>query len=248
MDTQVIPENPPVSVDQLVTAIPGEWKFDAQVAEHFDGHVRKSVPFYDQVQEMVVEMSEWFVRDRSVVYDLGSSTGETIAQLVQKHGSKKDLRLFGVENSLPMIEKAREKCPYENVQFLHQDIGEITEFRDVDLVVSLYTLQFVDLSRRRALLETIYRDLNAGGALILVEKIRGETSLFEDIWVELYWDMKQRSGLNCTQVINKARSLRGVLMPLTISENISLLEDAGFRNVDVFMKWYNFAGLVAVKL
>lgn len=37
--------------------------------------VRKGVPFYDEIQRMVVELSEYFVRDLGVVYDLGSSKG-----------------------------------------------------------------------------------------------------------------------------------------------------------------------------
>lgn len=28
-------------VDDLITSIPGEWKFDEQVSQHFDTHVRK---------------------------------------------------------------------------------------------------------------------------------------------------------------------------------------------------------------
>lgn len=62
-------------VDDLITSIPGEWKFDEQVSQHFDTHVRKSVPLYEEVQKAVIEISEWFIRDNSVVYDLGSSTG-----------------------------------------------------------------------------------------------------------------------------------------------------------------------------
>ena len=59
-------------VDDLITSIPGEWKFDEQVSQHFDTHVRKSVPLYEEVQKAVIEISEWFIRDNSVVYDLGS--------------------------------------------------------------------------------------------------------------------------------------------------------------------------------
>lgn len=76
-------------VDDLITSIPGEWKFDEQVSQHFDTHVRKSVPLYEEVQKAVIEISEWFIRDNSVVYDLGSSTGETISLLLQKHSRKR---------------------------------------------------------------------------------------------------------------------------------------------------------------
>ena len=57
-------------VDDLITSIPGEWKFDEQVSQHFDTHVRKSVPLYEEVQKAVIEISEWFIRDNSVVYEV----------------------------------------------------------------------------------------------------------------------------------------------------------------------------------
>ena len=235
-------------VDELITSVPGEWKFDEQVSKNFDTHVRKSVPLYEEVQKEVVEMSEWFVRDNSTIYDLGASTGETISLLLQKHHRKKNVRYIGVEESQAMIEIARKKRNSETVQFLQQDIADINEFSNVDLILSLYTLQFLPLWKRKQVLQRIYKGLVEGGAFILVEKIRAENSMFEDIWTDLYWDFKQDSGLNEQQVIKKSQSLRGVLMPLTLSENLRLLSDTGFQCMDTFIKWNNFAGIIAVKM
>ena len=61
--------------------------------------------------------------------------------------------------------------------------------------------------------------------------------MFEDIWNDLYWDYKQERGLNEQQVIKKSQSLRGVLMPLTLTENLQLLSDTGFQCMDTFIKW-----------
>jgi tRNA (cmo5U34)-methyltransferase len=218
------------------------------VSENFDEHVRKSVPLYDDIQRMVVEISEWFIRDNSVIYDLGSSTGETILQLQGKHARKKNVRYIGIENSIAMIEIARRKCPYEQVQFLHQNLTEFVEYTNADFVTSLYTLQFLPIGDRRKVLQRIYNSLSEGGALVMLEKVRAENSLFEDIWLELYWDFKHDNGLNSEQVIQKAKSLRGILMPLTLSENINMLKEVGFMHIDTFMKWYNFTGIIAVKL
>ena len=235
------------SVDEVITAVPGNWKFDNEVAQSFDSHVRKSVPLYDEVQKMVVEMSEWFVREGSSVYDIGSSTGETIALLLKKHCEKKNVRFIGIENSISMREVARKKVNNENVQFLHQDVTELAEFSNADFIISLYTLQFSPLKNRRKVLQRIHNNLSEGGAFVMTEKIRAENSLFEDMWSELYWDFKQEQGLNTDQIINKAKSLRGVLIPLTLTENINLLRQVGFSHIDTFVKWYNFAGIVAVK-
>jgi len=235
------------SVDEKISALPCGWQFDHSVAQEFDKHVRKSVPCYDQVQIMIADISEWFIRDGAVIFDLGTSTGETIARLQAKHQNKKDVRFIGIDNSLPMLEKAKVKCETKNVQFLHQNIASTTGFTAASLVTAIYTLQFLSLAERRHVIELVSRDLLEGGAFIIVEKIRAETSLVEDMWLELYWDMKQAYGLNPDQVLAKARSLRGVLVPLTLSENVKLLKEAGFLNIDVFMKWYNFVGILAVK-
>jgi len=53
------------SVDDLILASHGNWRFDQQVTEGFDGHVMKSVPFYGEIQRMVVEISEYFIKDSS---------------------------------------------------------------------------------------------------------------------------------------------------------------------------------------
>lgn len=42
--------------------------------------------------------------------------------------------------------------------------------------------------------------------------------------------------------------MRGVLIPLSLTENLSLLSDVGFQCMDTFIKWHNFAGIIAVKM
>ena len=38
-----------------------------------------------------------------------------------------------------------------------------------------------------------------------------------------------------------------MLIPLKPEKNRDLLAEAGFRQVDVFFKWFDFAGFLAVK-
>jgi len=235
------------SVDDLITAVPGEWKFDRQVSDSFDDHVRKSVPLYDEIQRMIVEMSEWFIRDGSTVYDIGSSTGETISLLSEKHQSKTDVKYFGLDTSASMIETAGKKCDSGNVQFIQQNVIEQRSFRGADMVLSLYTLQFVPVKYRLTVLKSIFRDLSENGCFILVEKVRSEHSFLEDMWLSLHWDFKKRSGLTDNMILEKERSLRGVLVPLTLEQNQDLLSRAGFRHMEVFCKWFNFAGIIAMK-
>jgi len=49
------------------------------------------------------------------------------------------------------------------------------------------------------------------------------------------------------EIAQKREALENVLIPYKLLENRELLLRTGFKYVDVFFKWYNFTGLVAVK-
>lgn len=234
-------------VDETITAVPGEWRFDQDVSKGFDAHVRKSVPFYDEIQRMVVELSEYFVRDHSVVVDLGSSTGATVAMLSGYHAGKQDAQFIGFDLSESMVNEARKKVDRPNVRFHHKNVLDVEFSPPAHFVTALFTLQFLTLSERRMLLSRINQGLIEGGGFLIVEKVCAEHSTFEDIWTELHWDFKRRQGLTPEQILEKANSIRGVLKPLTMGENLDLLAQTGFSRVEVFFKWYNWAGILAVK-
>lgn len=234
-------------VDDTISAVPGEWRFDKNVSKAFDSHVHKSVPFYDEIQRMVIELSEYFVRDHSVVYDLGSSTGTTLDLLSSAHAGKENAQFIGFDLSKFMVKEARKKVNRANVRFHHKNILDVEFSPPAHFLTSLFTMQFLTLAERRTLLTRINEGLIEGGGLLIVEKVSAIHSVFENIWTELYWDFKRRQGFTTEQVLEKANSIRGVLRPLTAEENINLLLNTGYSQVDVFFKWYNWAGFLAIK-
>jgi tRNA (cmo5U34)-methyltransferase len=234
-------------VDDTISAVPGEWRFTPEVSQAFDAHVRKSVPFYDEIQRMVTELSEYFIRDESVVYDLGSSTGETLYNLSVAHAGKANVQFVGVDLSESMVREAEKKVRRPSVRFVHANIVDVEIAQPANFVTALFTIQFLTLAERGRLLARLHERIIEGGCLTIVEKVRAESPFFEDVWLDLHWDFKRRQGLTPAQIIEKASSLRGVLNPLTATENIDLLQRAGFRRVETFFRWYNWAGFIAVK-
>ena len=82
---------------------------------------------------------------------------------------------------------------------------------------------------------------------ILVEKVLGEDSLFNRLFIKYYYDLKRRNGYSDLEIAQKREALENVLVPYKLLENREMLIRAGFRYCDVFFKWYNFTGLIAVK-
>ena len=57
----------------------GDFTFNEQVAGVFDDMVSRSVPQYAEIQRMLAELTAYFATSGSNIYDLGCSTGTTLA-------------------------------------------------------------------------------------------------------------------------------------------------------------------------
>lgn len=127
------------------------------------------------------------------------------------------------------------------------DLNRGARLENASLALLILTLQFIRPLHRDKLIEDVYRGLNENGCLILVEKVIGEDSLFNRLFINYYYDMKRRNGYSNLEITQKREALENVLVPYKLMENRELLLRTGFRYVDVFFKWYNFAAMVAVK-
>jgi len=67
------------------------------------------------------------------------------------------------------------------------------------------------------------------------------------LYIQHYYEFKQRNGYSELEIARKREALENVLIPYRADENDAMLRSVGFRAVDVFFKWYNFVGLVAFK-
>jgi len=226
-----------------------DFKFGANVASVFDDMVNRSVPFYGEIQRMMAELAADHAREGSFVYDLGCSTGTTMIgmdTLVEK-----SIRFIGLDDSQEMLDKCKTK--FDEIKFGRPyelrcvDLSQGVAIHNASVVVLCLTLQFVRPIYREKLIQDICKGLNPGGVLILVEKILAEESNFNRDYINYYYNYKRRNQYSELEISQKREALENVLVPYKLSENISLLRDQGFTSCEVFFKWYNFAGLIAVK-
>lgn len=229
------------SLDQVVPQ--GKWTFDVDVTQVFDDMLARSIPQYETMRQTVFELARHFMQDNTPVLDLGCSRGGAIAPLINPSN-----RFIGIEISPPMIDAARQRfASLDNVEILEMDLR--TDYPDCQASVTLcvLTLQFTPIEYRQRILKTIYDHVLPSGVLILVEKIIGSTASIDSLMVEKYYKLKAQNGYSQEQIERKRLSLEGVLVPVTAKWNEELLQIAGFREIDCFWRWLNFAGWLAIK-
>lgn len=228
--------------------VPGKkWKFDAKVADVFEDMLERSIPQYDVMRKAVADVGRSFIKTDSTVVDLGCSAGDALASFVVNPPAF-GIEFLGLEESKPMVTVAtRRFAGRSDVAIRLWDLrGGFPPVR-ASLVLSVLTLQFVPINYRQKILTDAHTALVDGGALILVEKVLGNTAAIDKTMVDLYHRMKKENGYTDDAIERKKLALEGVLVPLTAHFNEELLRSAGFSRVDCFWRWMNFAAWVAVK-
>ena len=233
-----------LSGDKIV-AKNADWKFSGNMVENFEQHVKKSVPLYDEGHELIIKLSDYFVKNDSLCYELGSSTGKLSYKLAKYHEFR-DAKFVGVEIEEDMVVKADELYKNSNLSFVCDDMNYMV-LEKADLIVSYYTIQFIHPKLRQQLIDKIYDSLNWGGAFIMYEKVRANDARFQDIITSLYIDYKLEQGYEAEEIIAKSRSLKGVLEPFSTEGNIEMLKRAGFVDILSVQKYMNFEGFLVIK-
>lgn len=230
---------------------PSEFKFGDEVAQVFDDMISRSVPFYNQIQGMITDLMDRTYVDGTII-DLGCSTGttfETIANHLRKKMKNTTLPKFiGIDNSSAMLTHCKEKMIKSNIeaQLIEADLTQI-DLEESGMIIMNYTLQFLPPTKRQELLEKVYQSLKTGGVFLLAEKIISPNEKINHLTIELYHDFKKRNGYSDLEVSQKRDALLNVLVPITPEEQIKNLKDAGFKNVEMIFRWYNFACYLGIK-
>lgn len=226
-----------------------DFDFGDKTAEVFDDMLERSIPLYRELQRMTGELANEFSLPGTNIYDLGCSTGITLQTLCS--AVEKDVSFIGADFSEAMLRKAQENFQRSgvsrNCKFVQANLNDGFPIANASVVVMNLTLQFIRPLQRDLLIRRIASGLLENGCLILVEKVLGNDSLFNRMFIKFYYDLKKRNGYSDIEISQKREALENVLIPYRVDENSELLRKNGFRHIDTFFKWYNFCGILGVR-
>lgn len=223
--------------------------FDERVAAVFPDMLRRSIPGYPAIIGMIETLTTQFAQNGSRLYDLGCSLGASAVSM-QKGLRARDCRIIAVDNSPAMIERCRLKPQSDtaiaSIDYRCEDILS-SEIVDASLVVMNFTLQFIEQTRRRELLDKIYAGMRPAGILILSEKVKFDNPAVNDLLIDVYHAFKKANGYSELEISQKRSALEKVLIPETIDEHRKRLLESGFKSADVWFQCFNFMSMLAIK-
>lgn len=223
--------------------------FDQKVVEVFPDMIKRSVPGYATIINMIGDLAERYATSNSRCYDLGCSLGA--ATLAMRHRIRaSNCDIVAVDNSPAMIERCRQVLAADTaeppVELLCANL-QSTPVSGASMAVLNFTLQFIPPAERQAVLDKIAEGLQPSGILILSEKVAFKDPLHNELMIELHHNFKRANGYSDLEIAQKRSALEEVLIPETLETHRDRLRQAGFTSVDVWFQCFNFASMIAIK-
>ena len=161
--------------------------------------MRTEVPLYDDLQQRVARATASV--DAADLLDLGTGTGETLAQVLPFHPGA---RAVGLDESDAMLAEARMRLLGYNVRLLVADLSDPLPPGPFDLVVSVLAIHHLDGPGKAALFRRVAEVLSPGGRFVLGDAVIPAAPGREVIPMEAGYDK-----------------------PSTVAEQVGWLHDAG---------------------
>jgi tRNA (cmo5U34)-methyltransferase len=147
-----------------------------------------------------------------------------------------------------MLDRALQKCQAFGADIELELVDMLGyDYKNEDVIVANYTLQFIRPMQRVGLIKKIYNGLNDEGTFIFSEKVVFENKVLDKEMIEIYYAYKKAQGYSEYEIAQKREALENVLIPFTIQENIQMCKDAGFRQIETVFQWANFVTFVVKK-
>ena len=227
-----------------------DFDFDEKVAEVFPDMIQRSVPGYGTMISTIGILAAKYAQPNSRCYDLGCSLGAVSLSMRQRI-NQPDCTIIAVDNSEAMVERGLELLASDSssrvsVEMVCANIQDIV-IEDASVVVLNFTLQFIPLDDRLALITRIYQGLKPGGVLILSEKMAFDDQAKQDFHTEAHHNFKRANGYSDLEISQKRTALERVMIPESLTCHKQRLQEAGFPMSEVWFQCFNFASMAAIK-
>jgi tRNA (cmo5U34)-methyltransferase len=212
-------------------------KFSFDTVKDFDNHINNSIKGYDLLDYLILNLCSFFTKEETIVIDLGCTTGRLLDKINKKYNS--DCIGYDIIDNQFIKET--------NCKFYKEDItSKDFKLPKSNIILSVFTLQFININKRIEILKKVYESLTINGAFIFCEKEICNDGVIQECFTFSNYDNKKQS-FTAEEILSKEVDLRKLMNNLNSRQNIELLKESGFYNIEPFFQSLNFKGYICRK-
>jgi len=213
-------------------------------ALQYDEKVKKTLPYYEDFYKQVIDIVK-IQFDKSLTWlDIGCGTGK-MAEIALK---VVDIEKFVFcDNSAKMVEIAKQRFENENTEFAIDSILELHNNIQFDVITAIQVFHYFEREERIRAIKKCYKMLLPNGIFFTFENFAPQSEIGKKLFLER-WKLYQLSqGKDIAECNGHIGRYGNEYFPISISEHLRVLEQCGFKNVEIIWVSNMQVGLLGIK-
>ncbi len=231
------------------------WRDAATVSNYLDTS-RQAIPLAAEQLDAMLRVIAGFRCPTRTVLDVGAGDGAAAAAVAERFPVE---RLTLVDYSLPMLHRAVQRFEggSQLVDVIETDLANIAWLNELpddlathDLIVSRYAIHHLTDERKRELYSELFERTSPGGLFFNIEHVSSVSPVYSGIFDRLIIEGMAATSVTGQSLAEATSAFHGrydaeanILAPA--DAQCDWLRDTGFVDVDVVMKVFELAVIVA---
>lgn len=215
-----------------------------QAAKEFDSNIKKLIPRYDEMIDILVSMIPFSKESEFTMIDLGCGTG-TISKAVKDHFPNADITC--VDISEKMLEMTSSKMN-GGINCIQADFNTFEFPKQYNLILSSLALHHLENDEDKLkFYRKIYSSMTDDGMFINIDIVLGSDDHIQNVYINKWMEF-MREAISEEKIISKVLTdYEAEDRPASLVTHLELLKKCGFPCVDVIYKFYNYAVFLGKK-
>jgi tRNA (cmo5U34)-methyltransferase len=208
--------------------------------EEYDSKIEKTIPFYTESFDILTSIASRMLKPARRILEIGMGTGNLTIKLLNAFP---DASILGMDIVGNYIFQARQKLGIHKnrVDLILKDINSFEFTESYDLIVSSYVFHHIENVAQSKIYQTIYEHLNPEGVFINADFIDSASTYFSVLFDELRMNYMRQQGMSENSIQADYLEHRKLEIPMPLKDQITLLSQIGFKEVECFWKYLNLA-------
>lgn len=209
-----------------------------EVAHAYDQQRRRLIPCFDDFYQIGTHMAISAVKSQTPkVLDLGAGTGLFSSLILHKY-PEAEVTLMDISDQ--MLEKAGNRLSgYAHVQYVLDDYTNYEAPGTYDVIISALSIHHLTDTEKQRLYRNSFLNLKVDGVFVNADQVLGHTPFIDEIYKQDWKAKVESSDLTEDEIMSAyERTKLDRMAPL--SDQLQMLRESGYSEVDCIYKYYNF--------
>lgn len=211
---------------------------------NYDEKIKITLPYYEDFYKQVIDVVK-IQFDRPLRWlDVGCGTGKMAEAAFNNVNID---RFVFYDNSKQMIETAQKRFRNKNADFIALSAQELDRSDEFDIVTAIQVFHYLQREERTEAVRKCYNALRTNGMFITFENFAPFSEYGKGLFLNRWRQYQLSQGKSAGECDNHINRYGKDYFPISISEHLEVLNNCGFKGVEILWVSNMQVGLLGIK-